>query len=95
MLRSAPVAKENLVLAQSSNRRVAPAIIAATLNAIVSGSKSSEGLVSPNSKIKGWAAGISKIFSGAVKTPRNGNTAPILNISAVDVKSIKNNSIQN
>ena len=95
MLRSAPVAKDRRVLAQSSNKRIVPAMSAATANAMVSGNGSCAGIVSPSARMKGCAAACSKTRSGAVNTARNGNTAPILRISANEANSISTSSSPN
>lgn len=89
MLRSAPVAKERRVLAQRSRRRMAPEISAAIPKVMVSGKRSWLALVIPIARMNGWAAGSWKILSGAVRTARNGSTAPMLSISAKDAQTIR------
>ena len=90
MLRSEPLAKDTRVLAQVSNKRVLPAIKAATQNAAVSGKSRSSGVSIPNAWIIGCALGCAKTLFGAVNTAKKGNVAPMLMISAIDEISIRN-----
>ena len=95
MLRSAPVANERRVLAQRSSRRIAPDKRAATPKVMVSGSRSWVALVMPAAWMSGWAAGSWNIRSGAVRTARNGSTAPMLRISANEALTINTRSRAN
>jgi hypothetical protein len=61
----------------------------------VSGSRSWLGVFIPNALINGCAAGSSNILSGAVRTARNGNTAPMLIISANDAAIINTSNNPN
>ena len=95
MLRSAPVAKERRVLAQRSSRRMAPDKRAATPKMMVSGSRSWLVLVMPAAWMSDCAAGSRNIRSGAVRTARNGSTAPMLRISAKDALTIRTSNSPN
>ena len=95
MLRSEPTANEKRVEAQSNNERITPAINDARTKAIVNGSRSWSAEVRPRTLITGCAAGCSKIRSGCINAPRKGNTAPILIISAKEVRIIKTIKSQN
>lgn len=65
-----------------------PDMRAAMPKVMVSGKRSWLALVNPTARISGWAAGSWKILSGAVRTARNGSTAPMLSISANDAQTI-------
>ena len=95
MLKSAPVAYESLVLAQSNKSLIAPAMIAAAPNKTVNGNSNCLGSVRFKVRTIGCTRGKLKIRSGAVSMPRNGNTAPMLKISANEARSINTNSKPN
>jgi len=77
------------VLAHRRRRRMAPEIMAAMPKAMVNGKRSWLGFVRPRIWIIGWAFGNWNMRSGAVRTARNGSTAPILRISANEARIIR------
>ena len=82
------MAKESLVLAQSSSKRIAPARTTATPNAVVTSRKTFAAPLNPKALISAFAIGMLDICSGAVRTVRNGKRAPILRTSAKEVTTI-------
>ena len=95
MLKSAPVALDNLMLTHSNNSLNPPATIAAIPNDIVRGKINSSPDLIFSKLIKSWSQGDVRTFSGWVKIPIKGSTAPRLTTSATEVTSVSNNSNKN
>ena len=74
---------------------MAPDIRAAIPKVKVRGKTIWLGVERPKVWINGWVMGSLNIRSGAVRTARNGSTAPILRISANEAAIIKTSRIAN
>jgi hypothetical protein len=95
MLKSAPVAKANLVLAQSKINLIAPAIKAANIKINVNGNNNCVGEKISKISKNGCISAYEKTFSGEVNAPRKGSTAPKLKTSANEVANIRINKKTN
>jgi len=95
ILRSEPVSNERRYVAHNISKRIPPATIAARQKATVRGNNNSSAELTPKAWITGWNTGFLNTRSGAVNTPRKGNSAPILRISANEASNIKTSSSPN